>query len=111
MATTLTNPAATQGIDFGGILSNVLGAYTEVSKARIERDTAKYSAAAAIQAQTFNPPQANGMLEALGIGNARVPGTNASGVATSGGGLNLPMLGLIGVGAVAGFYVIKKLVK
>lgn len=110
MATTLTNPAATQGFDFGGILSQTLSAYTEISKIRAQTETAKYNAAASIQAQTLNAPQANGMLEALGIGNAKVPGTNASGVATT-GGINLPMIGLLGVGAVAGFFVIKKLVK
>lgn len=111
MATTLTNPAATQGMDFGGLLSQVLSTYTEISKARIEKDTVKYAAAAQMQQQTFNPPQSTGgMLDALGIGNARVPGTNSNGVASS-GGLNLPMVGVLGVAAVAGFFVLKKVIK
>lgn len=108
MATSLVNPAATGGTDFGGILSNILSAYTQVSVARVEKETAKYNAAAAIQQQSFNAPQANGFLESFGIGNAVMPGTNSRGVATTSS--NLPQLMLLGVAGIAGFFVIKKMV-
>lgn len=110
MDTGLVNPAATQGADYGGILSNILGAYTQISLARVNRETAKYNAAATIQQQTFNPPQAGTMLEALGIGNATIPGTNANGVARSGGS-GVGQLLVLGVAGVAGFFLIKKLAK
>lgn len=109
--TTLVNPAATQGPDYGGILSDILGAYTQVSVARINNESEKYKAAASIQQQTLNAPQSTGgMLDALGIGNAVVPGTNANGVAQS-GGVNIARLVALGVAGVAGFFILKKLVK
>lgn len=107
---TLTNPAATQGTDYGGILSNILGAYTQVSLARVNAESEKYKAAGAIQQQALNAPQSTGgLLDALSIGNA-VPGTNANGVARV-PGVNVVKLAALGVAGVAGFFLIKKLMK
>ena len=68
--TELVNPAASQGINFGEILSQTLGAYQAVSLARIEKDTARYNAAGASQASALHSPQGYTMLESLGIGNS-----------------------------------------
>jgi hypothetical protein len=66
----LVNPAASGGIDFGGILAQTLAGYQQVSMARIERDTARYNSAGATQAATLHQPQGYTMLESLGIGNS-----------------------------------------
>lgn len=81
--TDLVNPAATGGIDFGNILAQTLGAYTQVSMARIERDTARYNNAPATQQAALHNAEAPSMLNAFSTGNAVNPGTNANGVATN----------------------------
>lgn len=109
--TSLVNPNATQSTNYGGILSEILGAYTQVSLARVNSQSEKYKAAADIQRSTLSAPQSTGgMLDALGIGNAVVPGTNANGVARS-GGVNVVKVVAIGVAGVAGFLLIKKMLK
>lgn len=66
----LVNPAASGGIDFGGILAQTLAGFQQVSMARIERDTARYNAAGAYQNAALHQPQGYTMLESLGIGNS-----------------------------------------
>lgn len=70
MATTLTNPAATGGIDFGSLMDKAINAYSTVSVARLDRDTARYNAAAQTQQATLNPSEALTQSGAYATGNA-----------------------------------------
>lgn len=68
--TNLVNPAANGGFNFGEILAQTLGTYQAVSLARIEKDTARFNAAGATQANALHAPQGYTMLESMGIGNS-----------------------------------------
>jgi hypothetical protein len=96
--------------DTGKLLDRALGIYQTVSMARVNRDTARYNAAGAAQVAALHEPQAYGMLEAYGIGNAKAgssinrPYGNGSG----GNGLDNKLL-IGGLVLVVGFFALKVL--
>jgi hypothetical protein len=68
----------TSGINLGGALRDILNTYQGVSQSRYERDTARYTAAAATQLAALNPPQAPNMTDAMNTGIAQNPAVNPS---------------------------------
>jgi hypothetical protein len=59
--------------DFGAILDKSIDAASALSVARVERDTARYEAAAAEQQAALHNSEATNMREAYATGNARNP--------------------------------------
>ena|SRR5690554_5564557 len=60
-------------IDFGAILDRTIGAYENISVARVERDTAKYNNSAVDQLKALHNSEALNMTEAYKTGNAVNP--------------------------------------
>lgn len=97
MATDLTNPAASGGLDFGAILDKTLGAYQAISVARISNDTAKYNAAATTQYAALHNSESPTGLDAW-VSSLQGGGTTNKTVSQVGGGINpLVVYGVVGV--------------
>jgi hypothetical protein len=71
------------GLDFGALLDKTLGAYQAVSVARLERDTARYGAAATTQQNALHRSEAMNATEAYATGNAVNPAAAKTGAVGS----------------------------
>lgn len=67
------------GFNFGALLDTSIGAYSEISKARIERDAARYNAQPQIQQNELHAPEGKTPSEAYATGNAPNPAFNSVG--------------------------------
>lgn len=96
------NPAAQGGMDFGGILDNLMGHYATTQKLKNERDAIRYATAGRDQQATLHDSEAMTTGEAYATGNARVEGAGQSSMGGYIDQIPKPLLygslGLLGVG-------------
>lgn len=93
------------GMDFGAALDKILGVYSTVSTARVNRDVAKYNMAGATQLAALHNPQAANMLEAYGIANPINNGAGSVSTNANNSSINTKALLLGGAALVGGLLI------